>query len=399
MNAGKPSGILFMTAMFLLTGIPGAPVFPQSGDSGLPNRELPRRNDTPGRTDVIVIPADSPQLKQLKIETARFVQVPGLVVTAPGRIVFDVGRVSRVLMPVPGRIDQVLVRLGDRVSPGQVLLTIDSAEADGAVAECRQAGATLLQARSALAKAQADEERARDLFDHKAVAQKEVLAAEHEVTQAGAEVEQAEASLAHGKRRLDILGLQPDEPGQKLSVRAKLGGKVIDLSVTPGEYRSDTNVSLMTVADLSKVWVMSEVPETSIRFIEVGEKLQLELVAYPSEVFEARVTRIADSVDPKTRTVQVLAELPNPDGRLRPEMFGRIRHSHPTRPLPVVPPQAIVHTSRGPFLFVEREPGRFERLYVQTGDPIESGVPILSGIKAGDRIVVGGIMLLAGGMI
>jgi membrane fusion protein, heavy metal efflux system len=249
-----------------------------------------------------------------------------------------------------------------------------------------------------LAKAQADFDRAKDLFDHKAVAQKEVLAADNDVTQARAGVDHAEASLAHCRRRLEILGLRPNAPGQKLSVRAPLQGKIIDLSVTPGEYRSDTNVPLMTVADMSRVWVTSDVSESSIRFIEVGERVQLELVAYPGEIFEARVTRIADTVDPKTRTVQVQAELPNPRGRLRPEMFGRIHHSHEPRPVPVVPAQAIVQSARGPFLFLESRPGRFERIYVQTGDPVESGIPILNGVKAGDRIVVGGVMLLTGGM-
>jgi membrane fusion protein, heavy metal efflux system len=395
MKSSKPrlpfDGILFSTAIFLLAAACGL-VFPQSGPSGA------MKSDGPGGPAFVTIPADSPQLLQLRTEAARSFDIPGLEITAPGRIVFDVGRVGRVLMPAAGRIDRVLVRLGDSIIPGQLLLTIDSPDADGAVAECRQAEAAVIQARSALNKAQADCDRERDLFDHRAVAQKEVLAAEHELTQARAAVDHAEASLAHSKRRLDILDLSPNEPGQKLSVRSTLAGKVIDLSVTPGEYRSDTNVPLMTVADLSKVWVTSDVPESSIRFIEVGEKVQVELVAYPGEVFDARVTRIADTVDPKTRTVQVQAELPNPRGRLRPEMFGRIRHSHAPRPVPVVSSQAIVHSSHGSFLFVERGPGRFERLYVQTGEPVESGIPVLSGIKPGDHIVVGGVMLLAGGM-
>jgi RND family efflux transporter MFP subunit len=152
------------------------------------------------------------------------------------------------------------------------------------------------------------------------------------------------------------------------------------------------------VADLSVVWVTSEVSESSIRFIDVGERVQVELVAYPGEIFDARVTRIADTVDPKTRTVQVQAELPNPRGRLRPEMFGRILHSHETRLLPVVPAESIVQSARGPFLFLERSPGQFERTYVQTGEPVESGIPVLSGVKAGDRIVVGGVMLLTQGV-
>jgi cobalt-zinc-cadmium efflux system membrane fusion protein len=359
-------------------------------------REAHRRSNHSVVSETIVIPADSPQLRQLKIEPVRLAQVPGLEITAPGRIVPDVGRVGRVLMPTAGRIDEVLVHLGDSITRGQLLLTNDSPEADGAVAECRQAEAAVIQAKSAANKAQSDLERARDLFDHQAIARKEVLAAEHDLTQALAALDHAEASLAHSRRRLEILGLRPGEPGQKLAVRASLGGKVMDLSVTPGEYRSDTNVPLMTVADLSTVWVISEIPETSIRFVEVGEKVQVELVAYPGEIFDARVTRIADTVDPKTRTVQVRAELPNPRGRLRPEMFGRIRHAHPPRPLPVVPAEAVVRSARGSFLFVERGPGRFERLYVQTGEPIGASIPVL-GVQPGDRVVVGGVTLLMAG--
>jgi cobalt-zinc-cadmium efflux system membrane fusion protein len=196
---------------------------------------------------------------------------------------------------------------------------------------------------------------------------------------------------------LEILGLRPNETGQKLSVRATLGGKVTDLSVAPGEYRSDTNTPLMTVADLNTVWVTSEVPEVSIRFIEVGEKVQVELVAYPGDVFDARVTRIADTVDPKTRTIQVQAELSNPRGRLRPEMFGRIRHSHAPTVLPVVPAQAIVQTPEGPVVFIERGVGRYERVLIKSSDPIQAGVPVLGGVKEGDRVVTRGNMLLLNG--
>jgi membrane fusion protein, heavy metal efflux system len=350
-----------------------------------------------GKPEMIMIPADSPQLRQLRTEVVRVADIPRLEVTAPGRIGVDVGRVGRVMMPVPGRIDRVLVRLGDRIEPGQLLLTVDSPDADGAVTECRQAEAAVLQARSSVTKAQADYDRAKDLLDHKAVAQKEVLAGEHELTQARAELEHAVATLTHNQRRLEILGLREDEPGQKLSVRATLAGKVLDLAVTPGEYRTDTNVPLMIIADLSTVLVTSEVPESSIRLIDVGEKVQLELVAYPGETFDARVTRIADTVDAKTRTIQVQAELSNPRGRLRPEMFGRIRHSHRPRSVPVVPAEAVVQSARGASVFVERGPGMFQRIYVQTEEPLALGIPVLQGVKAGDRVVVSGVMLLSAG--
>jgi cobalt-zinc-cadmium efflux system membrane fusion protein len=354
------------------------------------------RRDPAAKPAIITIPADSPQLRQLRSETVRIASVPKDEIVAPGRIVFDVGRVSRVLLPTTGRVSRVLVRLGETVAAGQPLLELDSPDAESAIAECRQAEAILSQARATLTKTQADYERIGDLLVHKAVARKDLLAAENELAQARAALEQANAALAHCRRRLEILGLRPGEAGQKVTVRATLAGKVIDLAVTEGEYRSDTGTPLMTVADLSTVWVTSEIPENSIRFVEVGERVQVELVAFPGEVFDARVTRIADTVDSKTRTIQVQAELRNPNGRLRPEMFGRIRHSHAPQSLPVVPAQAIVRGALGSFVFVERGPGIFERIMIQTGEPASGAVPVLQGLKPGDRVVVAGAMLLAG---
>jgi cobalt-zinc-cadmium efflux system membrane fusion protein len=352
-------------------------------------------NEPATKSAMITLPANSPQLRQLRSETVKAAAVPKDEIIAPGRIVFDVGRVSRVLLPTAGRISRVMVHLGETVAAGQPLIELDSPDAETAIAECRQAEAALTQTRAALNKAQADHERITDLLEHRAAARKDLLAAENELAQTRAAVEQANAAIAHCRRRLEILGLQPGEAGQKLTVRAALAGKVIDLAVTEGEYRSDTSTPLMTVADLKVVWVTSEIPENAIRFVEVGERVQVELVAYPGEVFDAKVTRIADVVDPKTRTIQVQAELPNPRGRFRPEMFGRIRHSHDPQSFPVVPAQAIVSSALGSFVFLERGPGIFERMPVQLGEPAGGAIPVFQGLKPGDRVVVAGAMLLA----
>lgn len=344
----------------------------------------------------VVIPVDSPQLLELKILAAETAEVPQNEIVAPGRVGFDIGRVSRILLPAGGRISRVLARLGDTITAGQPLLELDSPEADGAIAECRQAEASLQQSRAALNKAKADFERNQDLWEHKAIAKKEVEAAENELAQAQAAVEQADASLVHCRRRLEILGLRPGITGQKLIIRAAQAGKVIESAVTEGEYHGESGTTLMTIADMNVVWVTSEVPEQSIRFIERGERVQVELIAFPGEIFDARVIRIADIVDPKTRTIQVQAELPNPRGRIRPEMFGRIRHSHESSTHPVVPPEAIVHRMEGSFLYIERSQGIFERVRIQTGAPIPAGIPVLRNLNPGDRVVVTGCRLLAG---
>jgi membrane fusion protein, heavy metal efflux system len=150
----------------------------------------------------------------------------------------------------------------------------------------------------------------------------------------------------------------------------------------------------MTIADLSTVWMAADVPESLIRLVTRGERVEIELSAYPGEVFEARVTRIADMVDAQTRTVRVQAEMRNGSGRFLPEMFGRIRHSETFRKLPVVPVGAVIQGNGRTMVFVEKGPGAFQSVEVETGRRHGDRIPILKGLKAGDRVVVDGAMLL-----
>jgi cobalt-zinc-cadmium efflux system membrane fusion protein len=166
--------------------------------------------------------------------------------------------------------------------------------------------------------------------------------------------------------------------------------------VVPGEYRNDTSVSLMTIADLSTVWVASDVPESYIRFVQVGERVEINLVAYPGETFEGRVMRIADAVDAQTRTVKVRAEMQNPTGRFRAEMFGSIHHIEATQQLPVVPAGAVIEGDGHSLVFIEQSPGQFRQTEVTVGKRNKDLVPVLTGVHAGERVVVDGAMLLRG---
>jgi cobalt-zinc-cadmium efflux system membrane fusion protein len=152
----------------------------------------------------------------------------------------------------------------------------------------------------------------------------------------------------------------------------------------------------MTIADLSTVWMSSDLPEPFIRFIHIGEDVEITLVAFPGEVIRGRVTRIADMLDPQTRTLKVHAEIPNPSGRFRPEMFGSIRHSGSVRSLPVVPLAAVVQEYGRSVVFVERGPGRFERRQITSGPRSGNVVAVLDGLKVDERVVVDGAMLLKG---
>jgi len=366
-----------------------------AGCSGHASTETTTETPTATATTV-VLPASSPMLKQIRRERITLKDLPTDEIVAPGKIETNPNRVSKVVLPVTGRVTAVLVKTGDAVTKDQPLLTIQSPDADAAMSAYLSAKATETQSEVALDKAKADRDRAKDLFEHDAVAKKEVQAAESALAQAEAALEQARAAREQSRRRLTVLGLSATNFEQQVVVRAPLSGKVLELSVVPGEFRNDTTAPLMTIADLSTVWVTSQVPESYIRFVQVGERVEIVLVAYPGEVFEGRVARVADTVDPQTRTVKVQAELDNPKGRLRPEMFGSIHHIEGTARTPVVPAGAVIHTGDQATLFVETAPGRFESRKVTLGPPAGDVVRIVAGVSPGDSVVVDGAMLLQG---
>jgi len=268
---------------------------------------------------------------------------------------------------------------------------------DAAMSAYLQSEAAVNQAKATLLKVKADLDRSRDLFEHNAIAQKEVLNAENNVTQGQATLDQTEAARKQAARKLEIFGLQPGQFGQKVIVRSPISGKVLEMTAAAGEFRNDTNASVMTIADLSTVWVASDVPESSIRLIKLNERLEIELAAYPGETFTGRVTQIADVVDPQTRTVKVRAQMDNSQGRLRPEMFGQIHHVEAMEPKPVVPAGTVIQGDGQNVVYVEKSPGVFLQRAVTVGPHGKSGnVAILKGLHAGDRVVVDGVMLLKG---
>ncbi len=349
---------------------------------------------------VIQIAPDSPQSKQLRVGAVALAEVPADEVVAPARIVPNPNRVSRVLPQVQGRVTKVMVQLGDSVEQGQPLVELDSPDADAAVSAFLQAQAAERQAQATLTKAQADLSRTTDLYRHQAVAEKDLLNAKNDFAQATEGLETTRAVGQQARRKLDLLGLAPNRFHQPTLVRAPISGKVLEVNVAPGEYRAavsfhtDSTAPLMTIADLSTVWVSADVPEAFVRLVHVRESVSIGLVSFPDEVFVGKVARIGDALDAQTRTLKVYAELANPQGRFRPEMFGTVRHSGSLRQLPVLPAGAVVQEYGRSIVFLERAPGQFERRQVTLGPPIGNSVPVLGGVQPGDRVVVDGAVLL-----
>jgi membrane fusion protein, heavy metal efflux system len=346
------------------------------------------------RSGIVRLSEGSPKLDRIRVEPVRNAEFALEEVIVPGKVEANPNRISRVLTPVAGRVRRVLVQLGEAVAEGQPVVAVESAEVGAALAAHTQAQSELRQARSALNKAEADVARVKDLYAHRAVAQKELLTAENEARQQQFEVEQRESAATETVHRLEMLGIEPAHHTHELLVRAPISGKVLEIAVAPGEHRNDTASTLMTIADLSTVWITAQVPEGSIRHIQMNEAVHVTLSAYPGEEFHARVTRIADTVDPQTRSVKVHAQLANPGGRLRPEMFGEIRHGHASTLVPAVPVSAIIAASGRSLVLVERRRGEYEERFIETGARRADLMAVPSGLSPGERIVVDGAMLL-----
>ena len=345
----------------------------------------------------IVLPADSPQLTKIRVETVSAADVPAKEIVAPGKIESNPNRIAHVVLPVAGRVASVLVKVGDFVQQGAPLLRLESPDVDAAVSTYLQGQGSVAQATAALRKANADLERIRDLYEHSAIARKEVLNAEIAAAQAQSVLDQATASVQQSQRRLQILGLTPDKFAQQLTLSAPLSGRITELTVAPGEFRNDLSASLITIADLSSVWIAADVPESEIRFVHPGERIEIELTAFPGETFHGRILRLADMVDPQARTIRVRAELDNTQGRLRPEMFGRVRHAGGTQQLPVVDESAVLRRDAKTLVYVEESPGRFVEREVTLGLRVGRKLSVTSGLQAGERVVVEGSIYLRNG--
>lgn len=315
-------------------------------------------------------------------------------VNSPGKVEANPNRLSHVIAPLPGRVVQVLVRIGDGVKQGDPVLIMECPDLDTAIANHAQAEGSVTQAKIALAKAKSDYERAKTLFDKGAVAEKELIATQSVVAQSEPAVAQAEALTSQALRRLQILGVQPGAVGQKLTVRAPIAGKVLEVNVTPSEYKNDTAASLLTIADLSSVYISSDVQESNIGLVRKGEQVQIVLSAYPNEKFSGRVMQIADVEDPTTRTIKVRSELPNPGGRLRPEMYAQIRLVGEARQMPVIPAAAILQADGKSIVYRELSKGVFQAVTVTTAGKAGDKIAITSGLAVGHRVVTDGVMLL-----
>jgi cobalt-zinc-cadmium efflux system membrane fusion protein len=361
-------GVLFLAA--LMTH--GFGLFSGAGKSEEPPALMVRQGDK------IVVPEGSALRKALVVEPAAAKPVNARI-ALPAVVESDPARTAAVLTPLSGRLVSLKVSLGDRVKMGQVLAIVDSPDLGQAYDDDAKAADTLKLA---------DRNLERQEGQHRIGA-----ASDKDLDQAKSDRAQALAEYTRTQARLKMLGASADR-SHLLIVAASMSGSITALSVAPGDMINDPTQSLMTIADLSTVWVTALVPEKDVKAVYKHQSAEVTLSAYPDRVLQGTVLFVSDVIEPDSRRNKIRIAFANGDYALKPNMFATVTVIGPDQSEIVVPSSALLMNNDRTSVFVATAPWTFERRTVDSDLGDGSTVAIRSGLAAGDQVVVkGGILL------
>jgi cobalt-zinc-cadmium efflux system membrane fusion protein len=326
--------------------------------------------------------------QQLKTFTVETVQTHAFVSEelTEGKIGVNGDRATPVISPYSGRVTRVIAGLGDTVKAGAPLATVEASEFVQAQNDLKVAAAQVKLARI-------NETRKHALYDAKG-------GSLQDWQQAQADLASAETALNAVRNRLQIFGKTPVDIANLESLQAMnpvativapLAGVVVDRQVGPGQYLQAGGAPVFTIADPSSVWLLANVREADSGSVNLGQPVEVRVLAYPKRIFKARVTYVAAVVDPVTHRLPVRAEIDNRDLALKPEMFAtfRIVTSGATES-PAVPAAAVVYEGAAAHVWVVAGDGLVAYRAIRTGRSDDGLVEVLDGLKTGERIVTKG---------
>jgi membrane fusion protein, heavy metal efflux system len=327
-----------------------------------------------------------------------------------GNIAIDDDLTTPVFSPYSGRVIKVIAMLGDVVKSGDPLFVIHASEFVQAQNDLITGLANLSAARSQLTMAQTTEKRSHELYLAQGGALKDWQQAQTDLVTAQNTVRSDEIALHAVRSRLRILGKSDAEiasleaqPTQKLNpeatVQAPIGGTITQRQIGVGQYINSeaggaTN-PVYTISDLSTVYLIANVREADAPLINVGDPVEVRVLAYPDRVFKAKISWIAASIDPNTRRLSVRADVDNPERALKPGMFANFSIiTGSAENAPAVSQSAIVFEGETARVWVAGDDGTIAVRSIRIGRSTDGMVEVVDGLSPGEKVVTSGALFI-----
>ena len=330
--------------------------------------------------EIIITPIIQSQIKIDKADKAEISEA----VNVAGRIEVQQSRLAKIGSPVTGRVSDIQVSLGQIVKPGQILAKVNSVE-------LTQTQLTYIKAKQQIGLKTKAVERAKLLFEADVISKAEMQRIE-------AELESVKAEFDATEDQLEILGMTKSAI-QKLSnsstvnsysdVTSRIAGVVITKHVNIGQVVQPSD-ELFSVADLSHLWAVAEVPEQQVAFIQKDQEVTIDIPALDDKRVKGKIIYVGDIVNPETRTVLVRTDIDNSNQMLKPDMLITVTVQSKKISKLAVPTTAVVRENDRSYVFAQTGPNKFRLREIEIGSRDGNMMSILSGITIGETIVIDG---------
>jgi cobalt-zinc-cadmium efflux system membrane fusion protein len=319
--------------------------------------------------------------KMITIDTAKTTSMKDEL-TLSGEVSSDDNNVVKVFPFSSGQVTDVKVSLGDRVSKGQTLAIMRSADVAGNYTD--------------LSSTQSDIAVFKRQLDQQEYLYKNGIASERDYTEAKENYNKAMAANNKVKSQLSINGGGNTSENGQLIIKAPKDGYIIEKNITSGSFiRNDNNGSMFTISDMHDVWIWANVFESDISKVKVGYTARVTTIAYPGKVFFGKVNEVSSVLDPENKVMKIKIALPNPDMLLKPEMFTTVVITNSEKAQSVsVPARAIVFDSSKNYVIVYNSKCDLKVREVSTIKTVDGVTYIASGLNPGDRVISKNQLLL-----
>jgi membrane fusion protein, heavy metal efflux system len=333
---------------------------------------------------LFTVPQD--QMAHLQVVTVEKSHLPR-VLRLTGAVAYNAFATTPVFSAIGGPVEKILVDPGQVVHLGQTLLMVSSPDYSAA-------RSTYLKSKSVYLLADKNYQRSKDLYEHKAIA-------ERDLQQAESDREAALADLQSSEDAMRVLGIKDPEKfadtkaTSEVPVLAPVGGEIVERLVGPGQLLQAGSTQCFTISDMSTVWVLVNVYQSDLAYVHAGDSVEIDTDSYPDK-FHGKISYLAPSLDPTTRTLQARIEASNPGGKLKKDMYvTAVVQAGAVNDALTVPDASVLHDSENvPFVYVQVDTNKFARRIVKIADSNDGRTRIEGGLKEGDKVVGDGSLFL-----